>query len=70
MSNSTLKPGDKVRVKTMDQEWLVSQEAYLVIQQIGNFSAEGIALGARCIWNNGRGRSQEKVYALNDLSPA
>jgi hypothetical protein len=71
MSNpTTLKPGDKVRVKSLDQEWLVSQEAYLIIQQIGDFSAHGIALGARCIWKNGRGAFREKVYALNDLSPA
>lgn len=65
-----LKPGDKVRLKTMDQEWIVSQEAYLVVEQVGDFPEHGIAQGARCKWVNGSGGSQEKIYDLEDLAPA
>jgi len=66
----SLKPGDKVRLKTMDQDWVVSREACLIVQQIGDFSEHGIPLGARCKWVNGSGNAHEKVYSINDLAPA
>jgi hypothetical protein len=67
---ASLKPGDKVRLRKMDQEWLVSHEACLVVKQVGDFSTHGIPYGARCAWITSRGAVREKVYALSDLAPA
>lgn len=71
MTQILLKPGDKVRVKSMDQEWIVSQEAYLIVEEVGDFTeAHGIPQGARCRWANRKGPHQERVYPLHELAPA
>jgi hypothetical protein len=64
----SLKPGDKVRLKKL-QDWVVTQEAAMTIKHVGEYSSLGLARGVCCEWINARGRALIKVYAMEDVIP-
>jgi effector-binding domain-containing protein len=65
-AGETLKPGDKVRLKKLEN-WITPQDAAMTVKHIGDYSALGVAYGALCEWGNKRGYSLEKVYSLDDI---
>lgn len=64
----SLKPGDKVRLKKL-QDWIVAQEAAMTIKHVGDYSSLGVARGVCCEWINARGRALQKIYSVDEVVP-
>jgi hypothetical protein len=62
----SLKPGDKVRLKRLDN-WVTPQDSVMTVKHIGEFPHLGLSRGALCEWIDAQGGAHEKVYPLDDL---
>jgi effector-binding domain-containing protein len=50
----SLKPGDKVRLKRLDN-WVTPQDSVMTVKHIGEFPHLGLSRGALCEWIDAMG---------------